>query len=1333
MSTADRSRNAGGRGGAHLHDAPRRGGEVALTARRAAGLIATIATVACAPSAEAPRAPAPGLAAVFAAALEAEAHNSALAGPYLDAIDRAVADPRAEGALATVIASVDALAVGATPGVDAQPSAIAFRSSEMLPEVVQRLAHAWSIADVAGRGAPALPFLRGELATALHRIALHVGDERAAALWGSRRGCAQEAAVVGPIDWTPLRGLEGPWPTATAGHQLEPMQRTYPGVAPFATMITPAVVRADMCALSVDATSFLQGTRAVVLDLANPIAQRVSVALSSSSAAVLEIGGVAALRRGYEEGGRPVTRLASVDAEAGLLRVVVRVAQKNDGESIELGAWGEDGLPIRARAPKPGEVAPARASRPAQISVAPRADAGEADLALAAAAMLGLGEARAAEHLLEVRDAPAPASLAPASLAPSPRLDLLYSRAVFLADDLPDAVITERLRRTSERLRAAWPTSWEARLLAAQLAERRRGAGDGVIEGLKQLGLAAPPPGEGAAPPAVPDADRVVLAQIAAVASRASMPDVAEAAYAKLAAAAAGSALLADIDARLHGRVGADAVKAACEGGQDRSSTACLDALRDRGELGPMLAEIARLRRLRRAPDGLREAELTERIAHGDLEGALAVYDAMPPANRRMLEALGLAAGRGNVRAVRARLARDRIAARDAPYSILPIVRALGLTPDPAPPLEAEGRKLVLEDQQRPALPGAATAVLRHLERYEIAPDGLVHYVTYDLRRVSGTTDVAQGAVAYGPNIEGRGMPRLLRRRIHKRDGRILSPDAAQSAAQSYSDLSQLEQGDYVEQITEGYALPSDTGQLVLDTSDLLPERTSVREAEIEVRRPAAIPFVVWSHPLLGKPEERASGPVTVSVWRLKDQRPRRLEDGVPSMEQGVRISLGTQTWANVARAIGENIRSLEDRDPYVARWAAEAAGRDSGPPPAVGAPPGAPGSAPTSPRTLVERVVAATGKKVKVAGGAELSDIAAIFGGGSQRTTARTILELGQGSRSWIIYRALRELGVAADLAIAETEPFSSSPDFPAHVGRFRHPLVIARLGAEGDLWIDADVEGPPLPPGHISPELRGRAAMRSSGEIVTVQAMGAEAGDEVDLRLAIDAQGNAKGSFTILLRGRAAQSLSEAFETVVGTNRREMLRDVVMGWVPWADVEEVSVSSGEGSWEVALRARIAIHGYARPEGQGGRTWTLPGIEPVHIGFPRSFAGTLGATYASRGARQSALSIETSLQYHVRRRIELPPGVAVTRAPGAVRVEDARLQASRKGTYAQVIEEDFALSLPTGTVAIDAYKGFVERVQAVDSGFMAGIRVEAKAAGPDPKPAGKEKGKGRP
>ncbi|WP_438033468.1 hypothetical protein [Sorangium sp. So ce204] len=1351
MTTHPRSPRSGGQrpGSPRLAERPLVARRPLLVARRAA-LALPLALAAAAPAACAPRgaaSPLPAdapLPAAFSAALEAEITSSAAAAPYLDALDRAVGAPSEGGALATVIASLDALVFGAgtAGGPDPDAAAIAFRSREALPEVARRLQHAWAFADVDGRGAPEMPFVRGALASALHRIALFVGDEAAAATWSARRGCAGEAALVGPLDAAPLHGLARPSPVSSAPGA--PLARAYPGLAPFAQSASPIVVRADACAIDIDAVSALQGTRAVVVDLHNPIAQRVSLALASSSAAVLEVGGVPALHRDYAAGGAQVTRLATVEAQPGTLRVVVRVAQKGDGDAIELTAWGENGLPLRARAPRPGAAATAAASRPAAVSLAPASRGaadqrpGAASVEVAAAALLALGDARAAEHLLDpdgdggLRQsdarspaaapppaapaqrspaaAPPPATAAqrspaspppPATAAPrSPRLDLLYARAIRRVGDLPEAEVVERTRAAVDRVLAAWPASWEARLYKAELAERRGGRGEGTMDALRELGVRVAPPGPaGLSAPAVADADRMVLAELAVVARRANVTDVAEAAYAKLAAAAPGSTLLAVVDDRIHGRAGVDAVKAACEGGLDRSSAACLGALLDASDRDAVLAEIKRLRRLRRAPDALREVELRERVARGDLRGALAVYDAMPPGQRAMLEALGLAAGRGDARAVRGRLARDRTTARDTPAGIGPITRALGLAPDPAPALEAEGRKLVLEDQQKAFLPGAATAVLRHVERFTISPDGLVHYVTYDLRRVSGTTDVAQGAANYGPLIEGRAMPRLLRRRIHKRDGRILAPDAASNAAQDQSDLSQLEQGDYIEQVTEGHALPGDGGQLVIDTWDLLPERTSVREATIEVRRPASLPLALWSHPLLGAAEQRAEGASTVSVWRIKDQPPRRMEDGVPRVEMGVGVSLGTQTWAHVAAALDENVRALEDRDPYMTRWAREAAGADRTPSPA-----------------LLERVVAAAGKAVKVAGGAELSDMAAFLGGGPQRTTARAMIELGQGSRSWVVYRALRELGVRADLAIAETEPFSSSADFPPHAGRFRHPLVIARLPG-GDVWIDADVEGPPLPPGRISPELRGRAAMLPGGALVTVAGTSGETGDEVDLRLTVDAQGNAAGTFTILLHGRAAQALSEAFETVVGTARREMLRGVVLGWLPWADVEDVVVSSTEGSWEVALRAAVTIHGFAQPVGKDGAAWTLPGLEPVHLVFPRAYTSTLGASYASRGARKSALAIETALQYHVRRRIELPEGYAVARAPEGVRVEHAGLAASRKGSYGAAIEEDFALSLPTGTVSIDEYKAFVERVQAVDSGFMAGIRVARPAA----------------
>jgi hypothetical protein len=791
----------------------------------------------------------------------------------------------------------------------------------------------------------------------------------------------------------------------------------------------------------------------------------------------------------------------------------------------------------------------------------------------------------------------------------------------------------------------------------------------------------------------------MIAAWAAQAAKRATLLDVAEASYGELARQAPGAPLVALLDARLHARTGAAAVRAACEGGLPRADTDCFEALRDRGDTGAAIAEIGRLRQLRGAPDALRDAELTARIQAGDLKGALALYDAMLPGERRLLEPLGYAGATSDLAGARARAHRDRLTARDTPFALGSLARVLGLDPDPAPALEAEGRRLVLADRQKAFLPGAGTAVLKHVERYSIDASGFLHAVHYDLRRVSGTTDVAQGATAYGAAIEGRTSGRLLRKRIHKRDGRTLEPDAAAHAQQA-SDLSQLEQGDYVEVIFESWALPGDTGQLVLDTPDLLPERTSVREATIELRRAAGTPFTLWSHALLGAPEERVEGDVKVSIWRLQDQAPRRIEDGVLRMERPVALSLGTQTWAQIARAFAETRRSLEDRDPWVARWAEEVAGEDRAPS-----------------KALVDRVVAAVGKKIKVGGGGELSDVAAVFGGGAQRTTARTILELGQGTRTWVVYRALKHLGVNAEIAVAETEPWSAAGSYPPHVGRFKHPLVIAHLGeAGGDVWIDADVEGPPLPPGRISPELRGRSAMLETGALVSVTAAAAETGDEIDVRLVLDDKGNARGNFTALLHGRAAQSLADVFETVVGTERREVLRGVVLAWLPWADVEEVAMSSLEGSWEIALRAKIAVSGLGRPEGKDGKTWVLGGVEPVHSVFPKGPVSTLGATYASRGARQSTLSIEVPLQYHLHRKIELPKGVTVARAPADLDVTDPSVQARRRVKQsAGAIDEDFTLSIPTGTVPAARYQAFVEKVQAIDDGFLTGIRLKVK------------------
>jgi hypothetical protein len=1261
---------------------------------RAAFALALAGCTGTTPNATTPHS-AQSLAPMFVSALSAEATRSTSAGPYLDAIDQAVRDPRNPEALATTLAALDALAFGATPELEVGgDSAIVYRSHEAMALVVTRLENAWKTAGDAAQGeakpAASLPFIRGLIARALHQLALYSGEEQAASTWMARRGCALQAAVLGPLEWSALRSLDGPSPLAAT----EAFPASVSGIAPFAGAIAPVIAEADACDLDARGGSFLQGSRVLVADVESPRAQRVSLAFTSASAAIVEVGGVPVIRRSFEAGGGTTMRLGAVDLPEGWSRVVVRLARRGEGDRVELNLFGEGGERLNSRAPKTGEVAPGRGKNPEAIEI--RAASGsDASLVLAASAMLGLGEARAAEHLIE----PSVSATAPAPSTRSVALELVYTRALLAAGDVPFTKATVRLRSAVDRILTEWKDGWEAKLLHARLAERRKGWGDGAVEALTDLGVTVAAPGDPARVPGADETDRMILANIAMIAKRSRLVDVAEAAYGELAKAAAGAALLSNADARLHGRAGADAIAAACGSGIDRASTRCLDALSDQNDLNRVFAEIERLRRLRGAPSALRETEIYRRIRAGDRKGALALYDSLPPTDRGMLDVLGFAGvGDKRVGDMRDRFLRDRTIARDAPWSLTPLSRMLGISPDPAPALEDTGKKMVASDKTSAFLPGAGTAVLEHSESYEIEASGLVHYLVHDLRRVSGTTDVAYGASSYGPVVEGRSASRLLRRRIHKRDGRVLEPDAAAFASQGGSDLSQLETGDYVEQITEGWSLPNDMGQLTIDTPDLLPERTSVKNATITFRYPTRIGAALWAHPLLGKPEEKAIGEQTERVYRLREARPRRMEDGVSPLEQSVAVSFGTQSWTNIGRAIEEQIHSLEENDPFVARWIEEAAGEDKKPS-----------------RALVERVVAAAGKKIKLASGGQLTDIAAMYSDGAQRNAARGMIEMGQGSRTWLIYRALRALGISADIAVSETEPYTTVPNFPVHGGRFRHPLVVAHLGgADGDVWIDADVDGPPLPPGRISPELRGRTAMLPGGKLVTVEGTATDTVDEIDVRLVLDEKGDAKGNFTILLHGRPAQVLSEAFETVVGTERREILRSVVLAWLPWADVEEVALSSTEGSWEVALRATIKISGFGRPEGKDGKVWVLAGLEPVHLLSGRATVSTLGATYASRAARQSDLSIDTPMQYHVRRRIELPGGAAVTREPAAIDVRDAHLSAVRKGTYkGNVVEEDYRLNLPTGTVPADQYPAFVERVHVVDDGFMAGIRVK--------------------
>lgn len=1191
---------------------------------------------------------------------------------YLRALEGAAKSPDNADSIAVAMASLDALvhhdvaalsdASTSSALLDRVPPAEATKAAS---NVNQRLA----TIEAGSEG----PFVRSLIAYARLALAERHGDAAVAASTRPETGCAREASVVGPLAWMNASGVKEAGlldKTATL-----PAEVTGPG--PFLPKVKPLKVAAFGCHLPLYAETSVLGVREVAVDVDVPKAGIIGVGLRSGAAGVLRIGGAVAIERSHALGGRSVPRFARIEATPGTLRLVARVGMDQDFAGIEIGAWDANGHPLRTHAPAPGAAATGSAKRVQPIEW-PAAKTDNERLAVALGA-LASGDAQTAENLL---------AGSVAQPAAPPELLLTYARAVRGARDLPSVKAQERARSAYDRVLEAFPQSWEAAIEHAVLAGARRGRAEASLEALSDLDAT-----KAKTKTSAPELLDLFEAQTA---GRDALYDRAKVAYDRAKGPLAGTPILVDAERAITERTGKDLAAFECAPNRpDQTSLSCHHALAATGDRAGAEKELERLRTLGGTPQLYLSLSTRHALEAGDLAAAGRFMERMNPGDRTL----------SNVYATKGRAATDSLydlaaTARDAPSAMPSLLRDSG--DDPIKQYEGEAEKVIADPSALAAVANAATAILLHKESYSIRANGLVSYTMLDVRRVMGTTDVESNAQASPPMLYGRDAARILRRRIFKKDGRIVLPDPTPRASQSHADLSQLEAGDAVEAIYEGWGLPNETGNITIDTPDMLSERTAVHEATIELHYPASLKSTLWAHPLLGKAEEKTDGGRKVAVWRMKDRPVRRLESGVAKMDRNVGISFSTATWDDVARGLRETIAALESDAPEVTQWARDVAG-----------------NAPPS-KALVEKIVSASGQAVKEANGMVLSDLD-LGRGGNHGTTARGILVTHEGSRTWLIVSALRQLGIKADIVVAENEPFSDSVSFPPHYGRFMHALAVAHV-PEGDVWIDADVSGPPLPAGRVSPELRGRVALWPDGRIGPLPATGGGADqerDEIDIRLTVDDKGDAKGTITVLLRGQTAQDLSEALVRLVGVERQRALRGIALGWVPFATVEKVELSSSEGSWQVSMRADVTAPAYAQVEGSKPETraWILPGMDPVHYVFPRPFVTSLSATYASQAARESALAINRATQYHVRRRVDLPAKAQITRLPGPFDEKGPLFTANRKmNVNGQSIEEDFVLEVTTGTVPQAKYEQFVSAAHHADDAFRASTRVKPPA-----------------
>jgi len=1202
---------------------------------------------------------------------------------WLDALERVAEADGDPFQLPVALAALDALVYRNVSAYSGARSALAFRVGA--PKTDARLG---AIAKKA-KGT----FVPGLVARARTTLAEVRGNAEGAAVVRRDSGCATAATVLGPIRATRLSELEKP--SALERYDaLVPTQTTSPG--PFGRTIAPETVAASDCRLELGAVSSQTGTREVVVDVEVPAQGRVGLMIATRSPMHLRAGGSPVLTRPLATGGGESLHFAEVAATPGKLRVVARVGQSGSQDALAIHAFSPTGAPLVTTAPKAGDFATSKATEVRRVSwptkgAASKTRDGE-DL------VLGLAELSARLD----RDAETRLAAAAARAPGDPALSLAYARAIRNMTDLEPVHVSERARVAYERALEKAPGAWEAVVELASLAGQRRAEGEARIVALKEIEKRAAGVKGGAAD--------LVLAFEALEAGNADLHDRAKNAREALRTKLGGSVLFESIDRETTQRRGPESLAFECQRGPNRDATSlrCYVEKRLAADTQGAEAELTRLRGLFGAPRYFLSGSLRDAMYRGDKAMAKRLYDALPEGEKTVafLHATSPDASLADVwaRALRA---------SDAPASLPGVLSAKGASALSA--FDGIAEKVTEADRKEQALPTAGTAVLVHEERYAVSPEGVTTYVLFDVRRLTGTADVESHAQAAAPSLGGRATTRTLRRRIFKKDGRILTPDQTPRASQAHADLSQLEAGDYVEAIYTGVALPNDRGDVAFDTTDLLPERTGVAKATLEIRLPTGKPFATFSHPLLGKATERTEGGTRILSYSLTNRLGRRFEDGTPKMDRSCNFSLSSARWSDLGESLAETVASLDDRgSPEVSAWIAEASTKDG---------------KRLEGRALVDALVAASGQALKVASAPTLSDYELGRTESFASQTARTMLTRHEGSRTWLVVRALRELGIPAEIIVAEDFPFSSDPAYPPHLGRFTHPLAWVHLTTKNpngstqkeDVIVDADVQGPPLPAGRVSPELRGRSALLPSGAIVPLpkQDTGGER-DEVDLRLTIDESGNAKGSLTVLVRGRSAQQLAEAFVRVVGADRQRALQGIALAWVPFASVDKVELSSREGSWEVAIRAEISVGSYAQAEAQG--TWVLPGLEPVHIVYPRPYVATLGNLYTSQSGRQGAFAVDRAVQFHVRRRVELPKGAKIVRQPGPFEIRSPELDAQRlMRVDGAVIEEDFTLNLPTGTLSKERYATFAQDARKTDDGFLASLRVDPKKA-PDKK-----------
>jgi len=319
------------------------------------------------------------------------------------------------------------------------------------------------------------------------------------------------------------------------------------------------------------------------------------------------------------------------------------------------------------------------------------------------------------------------------------------------------------------------------------------------------------------------------------------------------------------------------------------------------------------------------------------------------------------------------------------------------------------------------------------------------------------------------------------------------------------------------------------------------------------------------------------------------------------------------------------------------------------------------------------------------------------VVDGNNAQVSAAATVGNERGSRFWLLYSALKSLGMDVRVVAATTVFSNPNPMLFPVPGNLGYWCLRVKLKGHPVLWLDTSTRF--LPFATLPEYADGHMAyvMPEPGkpfEQVRLPTPAAPSLRSFTFHLQLDAQGNLSGKGEESYVGFMAAKLTENFGKLSEEEQQFRVQDSVSEQFAGASVDNIEIVPVKAPGEAfVVRYQLEAKGFASALGEN--PWTLPALTPLQ---------NLGQRYATSGFRRTALFIPASENVQVRLKLSLPERFEVAEPVAAQQVLSqwgsyVRHETSNKNVF--MLEESFQLK--PGRISPKDYERFVGFAGEVD------------------------------